>query len=356
MSRIGLCVGLLCLLLALSSSLRAQGGPAPISPSRVLVVLNTNSPDSVAIAEYYVKKRHIPTGNVCSVACPTTDTCTMKEYAEQIAAPIKQFLAKRKLDIDFMVLTKGFPIRANEGPAGGFATDSMLTMLDWSPFTNRVVNAYYRKRERFSHKRFNMYLVTRLDGYTRADCLRLVDNALAAKPAKGLFLLDYDPGRNYGGYKPTNDGILKAGEMLKDAGFVTLLRKEGKFGGGYRSLMGYFSWGSNDTRYNKQAYNSLEFLPGALAETCVSSSGRTFADRNAPGQSLIADLIAQGVTGCKGYVSEPYVDSIARAELLFDRYTSGYSLAESFYMASQWSYWKDIVIGDPLCAPYAAHP
>ena len=97
-------------------------------------------------------------------------------------------------------------------------------------------------------------------------------------------------------------------------------------------------------------------MPGALAETVVSTSGRTFSDPKAPGQSLIADLIAAGVTGCKGYVSEPYVDSIARANLLFDRYTMGYTLAESFYAASQYIYWKDVVIGDPICAPYSLAP
>ena len=38
---------------------------------------------------------------------------------------------------------------------------------------------------------------------------------------------------------------------------------------------------------------------------------------------------------------------------LFDRYVSGFNLAESFYAASLVTYWKDIVIGDPLCRPYA---
>ena len=85
----------------------------------------------------------------------------------------------------------------------------------------------------------------------------------------------------------------------------------------------------------------------------MSTSGRTFADPNARGQSLIADLVAQGITGCKGYVAEPFADAIARADVLFDRYTSGFTLAESFYCASRYLGWKDVVIGDPLCAPYA---
>ena len=89
------------------------------------------------------------------------------------------------------------------------------------------------------------------------------------------------------------------------------------------------------------------------AETAVSTSARTFAAPKASGQSLIADLVAQGVTGCKGYVSEPGISAMAHPDILFDRYTAGFNLAESFYMASWHIHWKDMVIGDPLCAPYS---
>ena len=72
-----------------------------------------------------------------------------------------------------------------------------------------------------------------------------------------------------------------------------------------------------------------------------------------PWQSLIADLVAQGVTGCKGYVSEPGIMAMAHADILFDRYTAGFNLAESFYSATWLIRCKELVVGDPLCAPYA---
>jgi uncharacterized protein (TIGR03790 family) len=337
-------------------SARAQ--VPPVSPSRVLVVLNTRSPDSAAIASYYVKKRHVPPANVCRIACPTTEECARQEYLEQIQKPVQQFLAGGKRDMDFILLTKGIPIRMKEG---GFATDSILaTMGDVKPMSR---NPYFGSNERFSHAKSGFYLVTRLDGYTRADCLRLVDNALAAKPLSGPFLLHTGPGHDGEGYRDVNEAMRRAGDLLKAKKMRCVLSAGDTFPGGYTGLMGYFSWGSNDKNYDRKAYHSLRFAPGGLAETAVSYSGRTFtdpADRtgfnypNGQPQSLIADLIAQGVTGCKGYVSEPYVDAIARADILFDRYTSGYTLAESFYMASQILSWKDVVIGDPLCAPYAA--
>ncbi|MBW7927877.1 MAG: hypothetical protein H3C58_07285, partial [Fimbriimonadaceae bacterium] len=70
-------------------------------------------------------------------------------------------------------------------------------------------------------------------------------------------------------------------------------------------------------------------------------------------QSLIADIVRGGATGVKGYVSEPFTFALCRPDVLLDRYTRGFNLAESFYCASPVIKWKDIVLGDPLCAPYA---
>ena len=118
------------------------------------------------------------------------------------------------------------------------------------------------------------------------------------------------------------------------------------------AVMGYVSWGSNDAHFDSVAYHAVRFLPGALAETFVSTSARTFGPVK-EGQSRIVDLIAQGVTGVKGYVSEPFTLALANPDILFDRYVRGATLAESFYAASYMVLWKDLVIGDPLCAPYA---
>ena len=354
--RLGLLALALCLLGAVASSgAEARDKPEQVSPAVVLVVKNLSSPDSVVIADYYERKRRVPAENICSVRCPLVEECSMKEYVEQIEGPVRRFIARVGHPIDYIVLTRGIPIRTHEGSNGGYSVDSLLAVMDVrkpdSP--NPLTNPYFSKEERFSHLRYGFYLVTRLDGYTRADCLHLVDSALAAKPNKGPFLLHVGPGHNDGGYKPVNDGMRHAHELLLAKGLDSILSIGDGFAGGYKNLMGYFSWGSNDMKYDKRAYNSLHFAPGGIAETAVSTSGRTFDDPKAAGQSLIADLIAQGVTGCKGYVSEPYAAAIAHADILFDRYTSGYNLAESFYMASVTLRWKDIVIGDPICAPYS---
>jgi len=95
------------------------------------------------------------------------------------------------------------------------------------------------------------------------------------------------------------------------------------------------------------------WIPGSLAETAVSTGARSFVYGTGYGQSLVADLIRDGVTGVKGYVYEPYLSAIAHSDILYDAYTRGYTLAESYMMASQIGLsWMDAIMGDPKLAPY----
>ena len=96
----------------------------------------------------------------------------------------------------------------------------------------------------------------------------------------------------------------------------------------------------------------IEFVPGAIAETFVSTGGRSFNYPTSYGQSLVADLLREGVTGVKGYTWEPYLSAISHPDILFDRYTAGHNLAQSFWSGSNFVSWMGTVVGDPKCCPY----
>lgn len=333
----------------------AKASSGKPSPENVLLIINSGSPDSKAVGEYYAKKRQIPAKNVVRIKCSSEEQISDQDFNDTIQKPVKTHITYNNLrkKIDYLVLTKGMPIKTNKG----YSVDSLLTCMDFRlPDINDAKlgarNPYFNAREPFSRTKYGFYLATRLDGYTVEDAKALVDRSLAAKPAKGEFFFDSTPHRNAVGYQDMNESISKACFALSDKGFKTQLDQGTDFIGGRRGLMGYFSWGSNDNDYTLEKFKSNEFRPGAIAETAVSTSARTFK-HTSEGQSLIADLIESGVTGVKGYVGEPYIVSIADPTILFDRYTSGYNLADSFYMASRYIRWKDIVIGDPLCSPYA---
>ena len=156
----------------------------------------------------------------------------------------------------------------------------------------------------------------------------------------------------YGEY---NSDMQLAGDLLGVCRIPCRVEATDLFLGGLSDVMGYVSWGSNDKHYDAAAYHALGFAPGAIAETAVSTSGRTFLPTRG-GQSLMADLIAQGVTGAKGYTDEPLLQAIASPSIMFERYTRGWTLADSLYAASALVGWQDIVIGDPLCRAYPEQP
>jgi len=343
------------LVLALAAGMFG-GQPDLTQGKRVLVIVNASDPDSIRIGRYYAEKRGVPKDNIVLLETTPVDEIRRAQFEKEIETPVKAALAKSKNPIDFLLLIRGVPLRVREG---GYSVDSLLGAADvkLQPLTvgkdnfEIADNPYFGKTEPFSHAKFGTYLACRLDGYTPEDARALVDRSLAAKRSKGPFLLDQTPGKRIQSYGELQSTMNKASDALKAKGITTIFDTELTFVGPSEPVAGYVSWGSNDNKYDVAAYHALKFQPGALVETYVSTSGRTFHSVTT-GQSLIADLIAQGATGAKGYVSEPYLIAMAKADLLFGRYTSGGNLAESFYSASPAVHWKDIVVGDPLCAPY----
>ncbi len=97
----------------------------------------------------------------------------------------------------------------------------------------------------------------------------------------------------------------------------------------------------------------MDWVNGSIAETAVSTGGRSFNWNTDYGQSLVADLIEDGVSGVKGYVYEPYLTAVGYPSVLLPAYASGYNLAESHAAASTVSGWMGVVVGDPKMAAYA---
>jgi uncharacterized protein (TIGR03790 family) len=336
-------------------SASAPSGSASLDSRRVMVVINTRSSDSVAVGEYYVRRRGIPSHHVMRVSVSEKEEIPRTEYKSAIEGPLRAKL-KSLPTVDFVVLTRGIPIRV-DGPDGQSVDSLLVSMQLAGPGTNqeesaaRIRNPYGAAQEPFSSQKFKMHLVTRLDGYTLADAKKLVDNSLLAKRQRGLFLMDEADNRRDDAYRVYQDNFQAAEKALRSRGLEVQIEKTGVFASSTQKLMGYVSWGSNDAAFREDVYRGLRFHPGAIAETFVSTSARTLRPTQG-GQSLIGDLIASGVTGVKGYVSEPYAFALAQPQVLFDRYTRGLNLAEAFYAASPVVRWKDIVIGDPLCRPY----
>ena len=95
------------------------------------------------------------------------------------------------------------------------------------------------------------------------------------------------------------------------------------------------------------------WLDGSIAETAVSTGGRTFVFNSSYGQSLVSDLLDDGVSGVKGYVYEPYLDAISNPEELLSCYANGFTMLECYAASNTLLSWMGAVIGDPKMAAYS---
>ena len=385
---------ILFLAISLLTSSFAIAGMPKHSAREVLLVYNANSRVSAAIAKDYAKKRSVT--NIVAIHCidsavsSDNETISLVNYTGEIAAPIKSYLIRHS-GINFIVLTKGIPIRIDGGVTGSKdigsnknlqpSVDSYLAAIDYPTISGAIkisitgsgatgygwLNRYWKATVPFTHAAFGGYLVTRLDGYTQADAMSLLSRVLAAEAGQahdGRVLLDVQPDfgiddktvqplritgdileeSDWGSW---NADLVQAAQSLENSGIPVELDLDKTFVGNQSNLLGYFSWGSNDSHFTNQAYQSLSFAPGSIGDTAVSTSARTFLPTSG-GQSLIADLIAHGITGVKGYTNEPLLQANASPSVTLNRYFSGFDLAESFYAGSRFVGWEDIVIGDPL--------
>jgi uncharacterized protein (TIGR03790 family) len=365
------------LLLSVAAPVYAQSG------ENVAVVINDASPASQRIGEYYARKRGIPSANVIHIQAPTTEEVTPQEFASTIEGPIGAAFTRGDLEdrILYIVLTKDVPLRikGTGGQNGTVASvDSELTLLyrrmmgALTAAAGPLTNPYYLNTspvaaaKPFTHTDYDIYLVTRLDAFTVDEALRLVDKA-AAPVARGRVVLD-EKATLFN--RTGEDWLEEAAKRLTDMGHGddVVLDRAATPVRDVKDVLGYYSWGSNDPA-NRVRDFGVQFVPGALAATFVSSDARTFKEPPADWQptsdwnnkktwfegspqSLTGDLIREGATGVAGHVAEPLLGATIRPQILFPAYFTGRNLAESFYLAMPYVSWETIVVGDPLCRPF----
>lgn len=307
--------------------------------------------------------------NLCAIDTAPIETIPRSVYDKEIQAPIGAFLTKNGLreKILYIVLTRDVPLRI-PGPGDEFkseasSVDSELTLLYQRlrgvqiPLAGPVNNPFFHHTDNpFRRPAFPMYLVTRLDGYDMKDMKALVDRALLARNT-GRFVIDLKAREN----NPGNQWLRNAALLLPGARVT--IDESATVLSDIKDVIGYASWGSNDTD-RKKRFLHFGWLPGAIATEFVSFDGRTFrappagweiGDWNdkrtwygdAP-QSLTADYIHEGASGASGQVWEPYLAYCPRPDLVLPAYYAGRTLAESFYLGIPGLSWMNVVIGDPL--------
>ncbi len=383
-----------------------SGGPE----ATVLVVVNGESPVSLAIGLYYLERRGIPDENLVTLEIPLSDpmlgdasaqSISRADYERLVRDPIAAFLSQNELRerIEIIVLTRGIPLRVEgaEVPQALWLRDStaasvdaelalLYSDLDGSPGVTDALNPYFDSRQPFGDfRRQNPdsplhYLVTRLTGYQSEidpetgvprDIKALIDSAQAEDPASGrdaeraydpVWLIDEDPSLPPDRLAANTVLLRPAAGILRALGLRVIHETTDQFARDVRDIAGYASWGSNDAHAPGQpTYGLIEgalypgaFAARALAADLVSTGARSFTAPPQYGQSLVADLIKGGAAGAVGHVYEPTLPGVSRPHILLPRYAQGVRAAEAYYRSIPYLGWTGIYVGDPLMTVQAA--
>ena len=373
-----------------------MGQPEDLA-AHLLVVYNTNDPDSQELAHYYAAQRQIPAERVLAISTLTTEEITRVQYDDTIRSPILAYLCQKdwmvrepqrvrvgnrimdllvatRNDIWAIVLMRGVPLKIAPDPSdedglesepelqtNAAAVDSELALLPvfGLPKGGYVPNIFFDDQAT-GIKRVgpelarNMILVTRLDGPKVSDVHRMIDDSLYAEKNRlaGLAVVDSR------GLTDVKDGYTSGDIWLRGA--RDSLVRDGwdvKFDDKPEVLpptdpcnqvaiyLGWYAGGATGpwiTPPNR-------FVPGAIAYHLHSFSASTVRSETS---NWVGPLIAHGADATMGMVYEPYLALTPHEDIFTRRLLQGDYFAEAAYASERGLSWMLTVVGDPLYRPF----
>ncbi len=362
----------------------AAAGAVP-GPATVAVLSNANVPESVALGESYALGRQVPDGQVCAVDAPTEVTISLEDFRTRVLEPLETCLvdAGAVERIEAVVVARGMPLRVTVPTASGDRRVSLAAALGvwrsttggapllgeepgvdascgggatcyaarWrNPFRNGVFEPGWTRSS--GSVEWQPLLVTMLHGRTFEDAARLVTSALDAEERAGadgehLFMNGADAAR--GVLDTEYDGVIAA---LAERGVTDVQRVAFDPDLTGHTLASFFTGtASLGTTIEGNTYH-----PGALVGN-VTSFGAVPQNFEETGESQvsIARWVAMGVAGVHGTTDEPLNNCFPSRWLIVD-YVDGGTLAEAYHRRLPFVYWQNLVLGDPMLAPYAVRP
>ncbi len=89
-----------------------------LSPNELILIVNKNEPESVALAAHYAKVRNVPAENVVTLDLPKDESMSRGDYDKKLAAPLRAALKDRKDKVRCLVCMYGVPLRVgNQEPS-----------------------------------------------------------------------------------------------------------------------------------------------------------------------------------------------------------------------------------------------
>jgi len=355
--------------------------------ARVVILANTDDPDSLRIARTYAEKRAVPAENIIALPMPRTETISWREFVLAVWQPLQDELVRRgwvdgiamkAVDeagrrkyamsghrLSYLVTCRGVPLRIDHDPAlvgppppvdkpefrtNRGAVDSELSLIASG---NYNLNGFVRNpcflAEQPNIESALVVKVARLDGPAPADVLAMIDRTLAAE-RHGLL------GRAYvdltGPHKQGDNWLESVVRQLEAQDFdFDVHREAGTIPRSARfdAPALYFGWYAGDIT-GPFTLPDFRLPPGAIALHIHSYSAHTLRSAT---QAWCGPLVARGASATFGAVYEPYLELMHQPQLLVRHLLRGATLGDAAYYALNCLSWQNVVVGDPLYRPFA---
>jgi hypothetical protein len=384
---------LLVIACAATSALVARSARAGGGPEGVFLVVNPTSAESLAVANAFARLRGVPPISVFMLPWTGGDeSTTIGRFRSEILTPILRAIDSRRLatQIDSVVYSSGFPWRidyADELPAGlrdndKFPSGSLtgMTMLyaavqSGTPaWIDPESNDYYRPLDtsgvptttagfrgwygwgsqgELLEAGGSRYLLATMLGVTAgrgnsvAEITAYLRSAAAAdgtKPKGTIYFVtntDVRTTTRSRVFPATVKALTGIGVQAEIVNGTLPVRKRDV--AGLMTGTPTFDWNASGST----------IVPGAICEN-LTSFGGIFTP--SAGQTPLSEFLRAGAAGSSGTVTEPFsLQAKFPHAAIQVHYARGASLAEAFYQSVQAPY-QLLVVGDPLCQPWASIP
>lgn len=399
-------LGVLCLGAVVAWSLPAEAGGGP---ENVFLVVNARSWASKRVGNEYVAARGIPPNNVFHLDYGAyLDELPTSYFRTLLLEPILGEIRRRGLanQIDYVVYSTDFPYRFNvaedlrgrdlPSQVGPYGSLTGLTYLhqqsqrgdgDYAGLEvaqRRHANRYYRGEAvgetprvgtlgfhswygfaadgRVLEAGGSRYLLSTMLGVTLPrgnsveEILAYLRRGVAADGSQPEGVIYYVASNDVrtrarrGASSGANDRFAAAARLIEAEGVAARVVSgdgapaDGEIAGLMLGRAG-FHWPA-----------AAALAPGAIAEHFTSFGGVFTEGRAASAQMPLTVLLGRGAAGASGTVAEPmsFYQKFP-SSTLHVHYVRGCSLAEAFYQSVASPY-QLLVVGDPLCQPWATIP
>lgn len=316
-----------------------------ITAAELGLVINTADPYSVAVGEYYARRRGIPEAHVLRLALPTRASLQPDEF-EALQAQIKSKLGPEVQGLA-LAWTQPYAVGCNS-ITGALALGYQAELCSNSCGPSKP-SPYFSYQGAKPFADLGMRPAMLLAARTVESAQALIERGIAADqslpgfaPANVYFVNTADAARNVRAtlFPPAGSlrglGVEAHTPVHKD---LPALRRTLIYQTGLAVVPGL---------------DQVDWVPGALADHLTSYGGQ-LERRPDSGQMSAMDWLEAGATASYGTVTEPcnHRQKFPHPQVLLLSYVQGLSALEAYWHSVLWP-GQGVFIGEPLAAPFTS--